>query len=221
MSVAILFFGAVAAIAVWWLAQQGLTTKPWLEEGPIDGVRGAVASPLPTAKVGLAVFLAVVGSLFALFILAYSMRMRMGDWRYLPAPKLLWLNTGVLVLSSMALHRAQIAAGRGAVDRVRVGLLAGGVFTLAFLAGQLLAWRQLTNAGYFLATNPANTFFYLLTAVHGLHLLGGMVALGRAVAKAWRGFEMEQVRLSVELCAMYWHFLLLVWLVLFGLLLHA
>jgi len=221
VSVAILFFGTVAVITVWWLSQQGLTTKPWLEDGTIGGLRTAGALPLPAAKVGLWIFLAVVGSLFSLFILAYSMRMHMGDWRPLPAPKLLWLNTGVLILSSVALQKAQLAAGRGEVDGVRVSLFAGGVFTIAFLVGQLMAWRQLTVAGYFLATNPASTFFYLLTAVHGLHLLGGMVALGRTTAKAWCGFEMEQARLGVELCAMYWHFLLLVWLVLFGLLLHA
>ena len=221
MSVAILFFGTVAVITVWWLSQQGLTTKPWLEDGTIGGLRTVGALPLPAAKVGLWIFLAVVGSLFSLFILAYSMRMHMGDWRPLPAPKLLWLNTGVLILSSVALQKAQLAAGRGEVDGVRVSLFAGGVFTIAFLVGQLMAWRQLTVAGYFLATNPASTFFYLLTAVHGLHLLGGMVALGRTTAKAWCGFEMEQARLGVELCAMYWHFLLLVWLVLFGLLLHA
>lgn len=221
MSVAILFFGTVAVITVWWLSQQGLTTKPWLEDGTIGGLRTAGALPLPAAKVGLWIFLAVVGSLFSLFILAYSMRMHMGDWRPLPAPKLLWLNTGVLILSSVALQKAQLAAGRGEIDGVRVSLFAGGVFTIAFLVGQLMAWRQLTVAGYFLATNPASTFFYLLTAVHGLHLLGGMVALGRTTAKAWCGFEMEQARLGVELCAMYWHFLLLVWLVLFGLLLHA
>lgn len=221
MSVAILFFGTVAVITVWWLSQQGLTTKPWLEDGTIGGLHTAGALPLPAAKVGLWIFLAVVGSLFSLFILAYSMRMHMGDWRPLPAPKLLWLNTGVLILSSVALQKAQLAAGRGEIDGVRVSLFAGGVFTIAFLVGQLMAWRQLTVAGYFLATNPASTFFYLLTAVHGLHLLGGMVALGRTTAKAWCGFEMEQARLGVELCAMYWHFLLLVWLVLFGLLLHA
>ena len=104
------------------------------------------------------------------------------------------------------------------MDGVRAGLLAGGVFALAFLAGQLLAWRQLDAAGYFLATNPANAFFYLLTAVHGLHVLGGLVALGRDCRKVWRGFEVDQVRLSVELCAIYWHFLLVVWLVFFSLL---
>jgi len=220
VSVAILFFAAVMAIAGWWLAQQRLAAKPWLEEGPIGDVRGAGASS-PPAKIGLGIFLAVVGSLFSLFILAYSMRMDMGDWKPLPVPRLLWLNTGVLILSSIALHRAQVAARRGEIDAVRVGLLAGGASALAFLGGQLLAWKQLTAAGYFLATNPANSFFYLLTAAHGLHLLGGLVALGRTTAKVWLGPETEQVRPSVELCAMYWHFLLLVWLVLFGLLWHA
>jgi cytochrome c oxidase subunit 3 len=84
--------------------------------------------------------------------------------------------------------------------------------------GQLLAWQQLRAAGYFVTSNPANSFFYMITAAHGLHLMGGLVALGRTTAKVWRGAEMAQVRLSVELCTIYWHFLLLVWLVLLGLL---
>ena len=104
------------------------------------------------------------------------------------------------------------------MDGVILGLLAGGVSALTFLAGQLLAWQQLRVAGYFVASNPANSFFYLITAVHGLHLMGGMAALGRTTAKVWRGAKMPQVRLSVELCTIYWHFLLLVWLVLLGLL---
>jgi cytochrome c oxidase subunit III len=226
MTVAILFFAAVAVIAGWWLAQQRLAAKPWLEEGAVGdplGGRGAGVLPMPAARMGLVVFLAVVGSLFALLILAYSMRMAVGgDWRPLPAPKLLWLNTGALLLSSIALHRAQLAAGRGVIGDVRAGLLAGAGLTSAFLVGQLLAWWQLTAAGYFAASNPANAFFYLLTAVHGLHLLGGMVALGRTALRAWNaGLELEQVRLSVGLCATYWHFLLLVWMILFGLLLDG
>ena len=84
------------------------------------------------------------------------------------------------------------------------------------MVGQLVAWRQLGAAGYFLATNPANTFFYLLTALHGLHVFGGLVALGRTGERCGGG---DDVRLSVELCAIYWHFLLVVWLLLFGLLL--
>ena len=218
MSAIILFMAAIAAIAGWWLSQQRLAAKPWLEEGVMVDLREEGTSSLPSAKIGLGVFLAVVGSLFALFISAYSMRMTMVDWRALPVPKLLWFNTGVLVTSSIALQWAYMAARRNDMDGVIIGLLAGGASAVIFLVGQLLAWQQLKVAGYFVASNPANSFFYLITAMHGLHLMGGLVALGRTTAKVWRGAKMTQVRLSVELCAIYWHFLLLVWLVLLGLL---
>src|SRR5258708_7087791 len=208
MSAIILFMAGIAAIAGWWLSQQRLAAKPWLEEGVIVDLREESASSLPPAKIGLGVFLAVVGSLFALFISAYSMRMELIDWRSLPVPRLLWFNTGVLIVSSGALQWAQAAARRDDSDGVLTGLLAGGVSAVVFLTGQLLAWQQLNTAGYFLAVNPANSFFYLITATHGLHLLGGLVALGRTTVKAWRGVEIPRLRLSMELCAMYSHLLL-------------
>ncbi|WP_024509701.1 cytochrome c oxidase subunit 3 [Bradyrhizobium sp. ARR65] len=218
MSAIILFLAVIAIIVGWWLSQQRLTAKPWLEEGPIDDFPGTGAMTLPAAKIGLGMFLAVAGCLFTLFISAYSMRMNMADWRALPVPKLLWFNTGVLVLSSVALQWAHLAARRNDMDGVILGLLAGGAAAVTFLVGQLLAWQQLIVAGYFVASNPANSFFYLLTAVHGLHLMGGLAALGKTTAKVWRSTEVTEVRLSVELCTIYWHFLLLVWLVLLGLL---
>jgi cytochrome c oxidase subunit 3 len=218
MSAIILFLAGIAAIAGWWLSQQRLTAKPWLEEGVLVDLREEGTSSLPAAKIGLGVFLAVVGSLFALFISAYSMRMNLADWRTLPVPALLWFNTGVLVLSSVALQWAYMAARRDDIDGVIVGFCAGGATAVTFLIGQLLAWRELSIAGYFLASNPANSFFYLITAVHGLHLTGGLVALGRTTAKVLRGAAAAQIRLSVELCTIYWHFLLVVWLVLLGLL---
>jgi cytochrome c oxidase subunit III len=217
--VTLVFVLSVVAFCGWWLSQQRLTAKPWLEEGAAGELSGGRSSTQPTAKIGLGVFLAVVGSLFALFISAYSMRMSLGDWRALPVPPLLWLNTGVLVFSSLALQYAVVSARRGRRDDTRIGLLAGGMSALAFLAGQLLAWQQLVAAGYFLAANPANAFFYLITAVHGLHLVGGMVALARAGHKAWGSGAFGRVQLSVELCAIYWHFLLLVWALVFALLL--
>ncbi|MBR0712509.1 cytochrome c oxidase subunit 3 [Bradyrhizobium liaoningense] len=219
MSAIILFLAVIAVIVGWWLSQQRLTAKPWLEEGPIGDFDGTGAMTWPAAKVGLGVFLAVAGSLFTLFISAYSMRMTVVDWRALPVPKVLWFNTGVLVLSSAALQWAYVAARRSDIDGVIVGLLAGGASAITFLAGQLLAWQQLGAAGYFMASNPANSFFYMITAVHGLHLTGGLVALGRTTARAWRNnAATAELRLSVELCTIYWHFLLLVWLVLLGLL---
>jgi cytochrome c oxidase subunit 3 len=218
MSAIVLFMAAVALIAGWWLSQQRLAAKPWLEEGVTGDFPGGGSSSLPPSKIGLGVFLAVVGSLFALLISAYGMRMDLVDWRPLPVPKLLWFNTGVLILSSIALHWAKVSVQRGNGDAVLAGLLAAEVTAIVFLIGQLLAWRQLVLAGYFLTANPANAFFYLITAIHGLHILGGLAVLSRAVAKAWTGVAPSQLRLSTELCAMYWHFLLLVWLILLGLL---
>lgn len=218
MTAIVLFMAGIAAIAGWWLSQQRLAAKPWLEEGVIGDFPDGSVSSLPPAKIGLGVFLAVVGSLFALFISAYSMRMELIDWRSMPVPKLLWFNTGVLIVSSAALQWAQVAARRDDGDNVLIGLLAGGVSAVVFVIGQLLAWQQLNVAGYFLTANPANAFFYLITAVHGLHVLGGLAALGRTIAKSWRGVEVSRLRLSVELCTMYWHFLLLVWLILLALL---
>jgi cytochrome c oxidase subunit 3 len=228
MSVTIFFLAIVGAIAGWWLSHQRLTAKPWLEAGAIDDFPATGASLQPAAKIGLGVFLAVVGSLFALLISAYLMRMNMasmeqgdinlGDWRPLPVPKLLWLNTGVLIASSAALQWAWVSARRRETGRLRAGLYLGGLCALVFLGGQLLAWRQLSAAGYFLSADATAAFFYLLTGVHGLHVLGGLVALGRTITKSWRGIGVEKLRLSVQLCAIYWHFLLLVWIILFGLL---
>lgn len=219
MSTTILFvLVPIGVIIAWWLSRQRLMAKPWLEVGVIGEAPDAGAAPVPPAMIGLGVFLAVVSSLFALFVSAYLMRMQVADWAQMPAPKLLWLNTGVLILSSVALQYAQVSARRGRMQGVGDGLIAGGLFAVAFLVGQLLAWQQLNAAGYFLAENPANSFFYLFTGLHGLHLLGGLVALGMTVEKVWRGIEVNQVRLSVWLCAVYWHFLLALWLVLFTLL---
>lgn len=215
----LLFVAIIAAIIIWWLSRQRLFSKPWLEEGLAGEFPGTGASRLPAAKVGLGVFLAVVGSLFALFLSAYLIRMDTGDWRPLPVPTVLWFNTGLLILSSIALQWAQINARRDDLEGAQTGLLAAGVLAVAFLAGQFVAWRQLDASGYYLASNPANTFFYVLTALHGLHLLGGIVALGRATVRAWRGVAIAKLRMSIELCAVYWHFLLLIWLIVFGLLL--
>lgn len=196
-----------------------LTVKPWSTEPGVVIVQDDVIA-LPKAKFALRVLMAVIGMMFTLLVIAYSERMEFGgDWRPLPEPWLLWLNTAALVMSSAGLHWASVSAERGRMDGVRKGLLAAGVCAFAFLAGQLLAYRELLELGYYASSNPANGFFYLITAMHGLHLMGGLVAWGRTMDKVRRGVEMPKVRMSVELCATYWHFLLLVWAVLFTLLL--
>ena len=214
---------------VWILVVRRLTAKPWeshsqvgeLDAGDIRaGDVGAIG--FAPAKVGLLIFLAVVTSLFGLFFAAYSMRMHHGsDWNPIALPSVLWLNTGMLILASVALEGARRAGDKGQARNLKIGLCAAGVFTFAFLGGQLAAWQQLSASGQFVSSGPAIAFFYVLTAVHGLHLLGGLLAWGKTMGRLTGGAELIDVRLSVQLCAVYWHFLLLVWLILFGVLLSA
>jgi cytochrome c oxidase subunit III len=227
VSVVIVFLVVVIGFSLWWLTQQRVLSRPWLEVGP-DPVGGPEDMGLPTEKIALGIFLAVVGALFALFASAYFMRMEYLDWRPMPVPRLLWLNTALLVLASVLLQCAVVAWRRGDVATMRLGLAAGGVATFGFLAGQLAAWRLLEASGFVVAGNPANSFFYLLTGLHGLHLVGGLVALAATLPLAWQPEPAElgpdpdaaratRLGLRLELCAMYWHFLLLVWLGLLGL----
>lgn len=211
MSVILVFLLAVFGFAGWWLAHQRLMSKPWLEVGP-DPVGGPGPDRMPTEKIALGVFLAVVGALFALFASAYFMRMAFSDWRAMPAPPILWLNTAMLAVASVALRCAVAGVRQGDIETTRIGLAGAAVATLSFLAGQLIAWRALAASGYVLAGNPANSFFYALTGLHGLHILGGLVALARTIPAARGHGDARRLRLRVELCATYWDFLLLVWL---------
>lgn len=227
MNLMILFMAVVLAIVVWWFLRQRLTDKPWLEPGVSEQIPAGGIVSQPSAKIGLGVFLAVATSLFTLFITAYLMRMKLVDWDPLPEPGLLWVNTGMLVFSSLALHRARNVVRNRNVAGVRVGMLAAGICAFGFVMGQLWAWQLLVDSGYLVSGNPANSFFYLITGLHAIHLLGGMYVWGRTSLKLERSLslaqaeELEKVRLSVELCSVYWHYLLLVWLVLFGVLLFT
>jgi cytochrome c oxidase subunit 3 len=219
----------IVGVVFIWLLRQTVNVKPWVAQRSIESVPSGAAFPVPPAKVGLGVFLAVATALFALTICAYFIRMMAGDWRTLVFPSVLWLNTGMLIVSDLAMRSARAAARRAEMDRVRGGLIAAGVCSFAFLAGQIWAWQQLNASGYFASSGvagavvagPANSFFYLFTALHGAHVLGGLWVWGTTTARAWRTTEVARVRLSVELCTVYWRYLLLVWLVLLALLVPA
>ncbi len=221
MIFALVFLAIIMATVIGWLLRQTLNTQPWDANDPLENQPGRGVLNVDPAKIGLLSFIAVATSLFALFLSAYLMRMRLGDWRPVDEPNLLWLNTAVLVLASAAFQLTRGATKRGQPLTVKVGLLVGGACTILFLFGQLMAWQQLNASGFFMTGNPANSFFYLLTALHGLHLLGGMWVWGRTTLRMLTGADAESVRLSVELCTVYWHYLLLVWIGLFALLLST
>ena len=202
--------------------------KPWaaVPATPDNLAEGREFS-LPTVTIGLRVFLGVAAVVFSLIIVVYADRMVIPDWRPMPVPWLLWVNTALLILSSVALQWAKVAVGRAAssplarrreMEHVKWGLTAAGVFGSAFLGGQIVAWWQLDSMPFFDLTNPAIAFFYLITGLHALHMLGGLAAWGKTAAGINDDADLSRLRLSIELCTVYWHFLLAVWLVLFVLL---
>jgi len=179
-----------------------MTTAVWSTTPP----REVAASQ--AVGVALWVFIGIASTLFGLFFAAYVMRMDSNDWTPIVLPWQTWLSTAVLVAGSVTLERASRAAGAGRGDDAQRLLMAGGGCAIAFVLVQLWSWQALQAAKVMLAGNPSASFFYLLTALHGLHVIGGLI--GWAVAlrspSPWR----------TMLLARYWHFLLAVWAVLFA-----
>ena len=219
----------LTAIAVWWLLIQRLKEKPWLTQGVVPTSQEGITSSAP--KVGLWVFLAIVSSLFGLFASAYVMRMHghggLASWQRLDEPSILWVNTLVLVLASGALQIARNRIDKDQLEHGRAHFLAGGLLTVLFLVGQVLAWRLANPNGTLGASSPAYSLFVLVTAAHGLHLVGGLFVLGRTATHLFRDIDKagvvarSRLQLSVQLCTTYWHWLLLIWLGLFALLLST
>lgn len=201
------------------MRRSGLAELPWLgasEFVPLAPPPGEIARR--ARRAALRVFLCVVAILFSLMVVAYAGRMAYQDWRPQPQIGLLWANTLALVLGSVFLQWASVAARRQRAEHVRFALLGAAVFTVVFLFGQVLAWRQLAALVLGDFSNPSVGFFYMISGVHGLHMLGGLAVLGRNVVNAWAGSGSRDLRDSIANCALYWHFLLGVWLLMFGLL---
>lgn len=220
MTITLIFIAGIMVTVIGWLFRQTINTQPWVATAADNAVSGTSLNT-NSKTIGLATFLAVAVSLFGLFISAYTLRMQMPDWIPLNDPNLLWVNTGILVLASIVFQWTRGAAIKGKDAAVRVGLTLAGALTILFLFGQLVAWQGLQAAGNTMSRNPANAFFFLLTGIHGLHLLGGLWVWARSTIKVWVGADADSIRVSIELCTIYWHFLLLVWAVLFGMLLST
>lgn len=190
-----------------------LAEKSW--EPASDRDPAVPSRPRPSAGgIGLSVYFAVALVMFSLLGAAYFMRMglhaSMGhgdDWVAMPDPPLLWINSALLVASSIAWEAARRS---GAAGRATSASLAGAALGLAFLIGQWMLWRHYLGDGYYLSSNPANAFFYLLTALHGVHIIGGLVAAAWALT--------ERNPAYIRLCAIYWHFLLFIWILIAALL---
>ena len=186
-----------------------------------DGDSGESGSSFPISKgqVGLAVLLTAIIMLFAGLSSAYIVLRGVPSWQNIELPSLLWPNTAALLLSSVAIELSRRAIRRNDVQSMKRWLAAGGVLGLSFLVGQLAAWRQLVRAGVYLPSTLQSSFFYILTGLHGLHLLGGIVALSLVLLMALKNRLSAFRHEPLKLCATYWHVMDLLWIYLFSLLL--
>lgn len=180
-------------------------------EGRWESGRWSV--PAHTYQTGMWMGLAGIVMLFSAFTSALVVRKGLSnDWVQTTLPHLLYANTLILLVSSVTLEfsRKSLTVGQG--KRFTVWLYLTVALGLAFVAGQFLAWRELAEQGVFLSTNPSSSFFYLLTAAHGLHLLGGILALAYVAAKAPRIAAGLKKRTAVDVTATYWHFMDGLWI---------
>ena len=196
-----------------------LSQKPWeAAQAAIDNQHDGKTLASSKAKLGVRTIMVVSTVIFSLFVVSYSDRMLVHDWVSLSEPWLLWINTGILIFTSLVFHKAKVYSETSNFDKSKNALFLVGFLSFAFITGQLLVWQHYVNLGQYASTNPANAFFYLFTALHGLHVLGGLFFWGRATTKLFKkNYNVYKTKQAIELCAIYWHFLLIVWFVLFGL----
>lgn len=186
--------------------------------GPLGGGEGSRSLSVPPRTYVTGMLLALGGILMFFMALVSAWVVRRGfpnsDWQPITPPRILWLNSLILIASSFTLPRSRrsLIASRDQDSRHWWGVTT--ILGLLFLAGQLIAWRQMFTAGLYLATNPSSSFFYLFTAAHGLHVVGGIVAL-MAVALRPPGTLSRET--ATKVIALYWHFLCVLWILIFGL----
>jgi cytochrome c oxidase subunit III len=205
------------------LTSHGAGNGGWRNLVPADGdLRKVKDYSPPPASTGIWVGLAGITMTFAAFTSALVVRQGSApDWQHITLPPILYLNTVIIIASSVTLEiaRRRVASFMGGVkDRAEhparwlyITLFLG----LLFVAGQTFAWMQLRSQGLFLATNISYSFFYVLTVAHALHLLGGLGGLVRAIGKLNHSVLK---RSTLDATSRYWHFMGALWVYLLVLL---
>jgi cytochrome c oxidase subunit III len=171
-------------------------------------------------RIGMWVALAAILMMFTALTSAYIVRAASAnDWYPLAMPRVLLLSTSLLLISSATL---EVSRRKFASAAFKTWLFVTLLLGLGFLGSQLLAWRQLVGQGIYVSSNPHSSFFYLLTATHGVHLLGGLIALAVLLLKArpsqHNAHAVAKGQAGTDVVTLYWHFMDVLWIYLFVLL---
>ena len=169
-------------------------------------------------RLGLWMFLATVTMLFAAFTSAYIVRRAGSDWHAVALPSILWWNTAALAASSLAVEWAERAGRQRRWTLALAATLAALKLGFVFLAGQVVAWREMTQAGVYLQSNPHSSFFFMMTGAHAAHIVAALAVLGWGAVRTWRAARDPQGwPAAFGLARTFWHFLGFVWVFLFAL----
>jgi cytochrome c oxidase subunit 3 len=169
-------------------------------------------------KFALWLFIVSVMMLFGAWTSAYIVKRGEPGWSSLVLPGQFWVNTGIIILSSITMLWAQRSARKDNLQETKLALAVTTALGVAFLVGQWLAWGKMVEMNYYFAgsgSNSSSSFIYVLTGFHGLHIISGVVVLLIVLFAAFRYKVHSKNMLRMELCSTYWHFLGVLWLYLF------
>ncbi len=196
-----------------------LTEKPWeKDQAAIDSYHQGRTFNISTQTSAVIVIFGVSTVLFSLIFMGYLYSVpQEQDTRFLLRPNLLWFNTLVLFFVTYYFSKITNDLKKNNPTRIKKNLILVGALSYLFLFGQTFFWFQLMKSGKFVSTNSYFSSFYFFTALHGLHLLGGLFFWGRVCSKTLKLKQEEIInqKKSIDALSLYWTFLLIIWLVFF------
>lgn len=166
-------------------------------------------------KFGMWLFMVTVFMVFAALSSAYIVRRAEGNWTFFELPTLFWVNTIVIIISSATLHWAYLSAKRDNLESVKIATIITTILGFGFMVGQYFAWTDLVTNSIHLVGNPSGSFVYIISGLHGAHVLGGVIYLLILLGATQKGLVHSKSLNRIEMCATYWHFLGGLWLYLF------
>jgi cytochrome c oxidase subunit 3 len=167
-------------------------------------------------KFGMWLFLATVIMIFASLTSAYIVRRADGNWKLFELPSLFYWTSVIIIASSISIQLAYQAAKKTLTDRVKFWISITTTLGIVFLVGQFYAWKQLVNSNVYFVGNPSESFVYVLSGLHGIHLISALIFLLIVWRATSKGLRPGSGLIQIEMCVTYWHFLGGLWLYLFA-----
>ncbi|MEM9297152.1 MAG: cytochrome c oxidase subunit 3 [Bacteroidota bacterium] len=166
-------------------------------------------------KFGLWLFMVTVVMIFAALTSAYIVRQGEGNWTQFDLPMSMWVSSLLILISSVTMHWALVSAKSNDLEKVKLAISITSALGVAFLISQLVVWSDLVADNIYFVGNPSGSFLYVLSGVHGLHLVSGVIFLIIVLISTYRYKVHSKNLTQIQMCASYWHFLDVLWIYLF------